>query len=60
MSLSMKIALDSLNEKKGDIDMDELMFVFTVLRDNAKYDDVHELLDRMIKEQHNKFLNKKK
>ena len=44
----MKIALDSLNEKKCDIDMNELMFVFTVLRDNARYDDVHDLLDRMI------------
>lgn len=51
MSLSMKIALDLINEKKNDITLYDLGFIFTVLRDNATNLDVNfflaECLDRL-------------
>lgn len=51
MTLSMKIASDLLNEKKNDITLDDLGFIFTVLRDNATSLEVNfflaECLDRL-------------
>jgi len=45
----MKIALDLLNEKKTDITYHDLGFILTVLRDNAKQDDVYEFLNQVLK-----------
>ncbi|MCP3763691.1 hypothetical protein NLX67_15045 [Domibacillus sp. A3M-37] len=45
MSISMESALSILNEKEADIDINELGFILTVLRDNALDDDVYEVLN---------------
>lgn len=49
MTISMKRAMEILNEKKDKITLNELMFVLTVFRDNAEHDDVHEFLDAVLK-----------
>lgn len=45
MSISIERALSILNEKEADIDLSELGFILTVLRDNALDDDVYEVLN---------------
>lgn len=48
MTYSMKIALDLLKEKNSEIDLNDLGFVLTVLRDNALDDEVHLFLEMML------------
>jgi len=43
----MKIALDLLNDKQGNIDLNDLGFILTVLRDNASDDQVFESLKKI-------------
>lgn len=50
MNLSMKKVLDILNETEGDITLNQLGFILTVIRDNVTDDDVYNVLDRVIKE----------
>ena len=48
MSLSMKRAMDILNEKQNALTLAELMFVLIVFRDNSVEDDVYEFLNNVI------------
>lgn len=48
MTLSMRRVLDTLNEKKENIDLNDLGFVLTVFRDNVSDDEVHEILDSFV------------
>ena len=50
MSLSMQTALILLRDKQGSIDIGDLGFILTVLRDNAKDDGVYETLTKILKE----------
>jgi Ca2+-binding EF-hand superfamily protein len=51
MTISMKQALNILNEKKGDINLNDLGFILTVIRDNASDDEVYKVLNSILKEQ---------
>jgi len=48
MTLSMKRALDLINEKKEDITLNDLGFILTVLRDNVSDDRVYEVLKGLV------------
>jgi hypothetical protein len=48
MSLSLHRAIKTLQEKKQAIDYYDLMFLLVSLRDNARDDEVHEALERMV------------
>lgn len=50
MTLSMKIALDLINEKKDSITYEDLGYILTVLRDNAVNDDVYKVLERFLED----------
>lgn len=60
MSISMNRAMEILNDEKADITYQDLMFVLTVFRDNAKHDDVFEVLDTIVRREHEKSIPKKK
>jgi len=48
-SLSMKLALDMVNEKNTKMSLDDLMFLLVTLRDNAIDDDVYRFLDGILR-----------
>ena len=50
LTMSMMRAMEILNTSKNEICLQDLQFVLTVFRDNAKDDDVYELLDKIVKE----------
>lgn len=51
----MRRALDLINEKKEEIDFDDLTFFLTVIRDNAKDDDVYKALIPVVDFLHTRF-----
>lgn len=48
MSLSVKMAIDLISEKKGDISLDDLGFILTVLRDNSTDENVTALINLIL------------
>lgn len=44
----MKMAIDLFVEKKGALSINDLGFILTVIRDNAKDDQVHEKLCKIL------------
>jgi len=50
VTLSMEKALNILNDRKGDISLNDLQFILTVFRDNASDDEVYKFLDSIVKE----------
>jgi hypothetical protein len=48
MTVSIERALDLLNEKKADINLNDLGFILNVLRDNVSDERVENLLDGFV------------
>jgi len=49
MSLSLKVALDTIRENGGSLDFNDLGFVLTVLRDNSLNIEVYGFLHEVIR-----------
>lgn len=50
MTLSMEMALDAINSTKGKVELDDLLFLLVVIRDNTPHDDVYQFLNNILKD----------
>ena len=55
MAVSMERALDLLNEKQGNINLNDLGFILNVIRDNASDEEVESILDEFVDKTWDKF-----